>query len=61
MRFYNQQHGFYCGVDLHARMLAVCVLDVDGRNVFEGKLAAGPEAPAGDRALPRDVLRKEGP
>ncbi len=44
MRFYNQQHGFYCGVDLHARMLAVCILDADGRIVFEGKLAAGPEA-----------------
>ncbi len=38
MRFYNQQHGFYCGVDLHARMLAVCILDAEGRIVFEGKL-----------------------
>jgi hypothetical protein len=27
MRFSNQTHRFYCGVDLHARTLAVCVLD----------------------------------
>ena len=27
MRFYRQQHGFYCGVDLHARTLHVCVVD----------------------------------
>ena len=26
MRFYNNQHRFYCGIDLHARLLAVCVL-----------------------------------
>jgi len=44
MRFYQGQHGFYCGVDLHARMLAVCILDAEGRIVFEGKLAAGPDA-----------------
>ena len=24
MRFYNQQHRFYCGVDLHARTLSLC-------------------------------------
>jgi hypothetical protein len=30
MRFYNQQHRFYCGIDLHARTLAVCILDADG-------------------------------
>ena len=34
MRFYNQQHGFYCGVDLHARMLAVCILDEHGRIAY---------------------------
>jgi hypothetical protein len=27
MRFYTQQHRYYCGVDLHARSLYVCVLD----------------------------------
>lgn len=27
MRFYQQQHAFYCGIDLHAKKLFVCVLD----------------------------------
>src|SRR6516165_9747731 len=27
MRFYSRQHRFYCGVDLHARTMHVCVLD----------------------------------
>jgi transposase len=40
MRFYNQPHAFYCGVDLHARTLAVCILDHAGAVVFEGNLAA---------------------
>jgi hypothetical protein len=26
MRFYNQQHPFYCGVDLHAKTMHLCVL-----------------------------------
>src|SRR5262249_58318855 len=30
MRFYNQQHRFYCSVDLHARTLSLCVLDASG-------------------------------
>ena len=30
MRFYNRVHRFYCGVDLHARTLAVCILDQAG-------------------------------
>jgi transposase len=44
MRFYNQQHRFYCGVDLHARTLAVCILDGDGNPVFHGTIAATPAA-----------------
>ena len=44
MRFYNQSHRFYCGVDLHARTLAVCVLDTDGTAVFHGTIAASPAA-----------------
>ena len=31
MRFYQQQHGFYCGVDLHARTMHVCVVDDEGQ------------------------------
>lgn len=44
MRFYNQPHRFYCGVDLHARTLAVCILDQTGTAVFHGTIAASPQA-----------------
>ncbi|MBL8892804.1 MAG: hypothetical protein JNL67_22700 [Planctomycetaceae bacterium] len=27
MRFFNSQHQVYCGVDLHAKTLHVCVVD----------------------------------
>jgi transposase len=30
MRFYTQQHKHYCGIDLHARMMYLCVLDGNG-------------------------------
>ena len=31
MRFYQGQHGFYCGIDLHARTMHVCVVDAEGQ------------------------------
>jgi hypothetical protein len=40
MRFYNRQHQFYCGIDLHARLLAVCVLDQAGNVVCQTQIAA---------------------
>src|SRR5262245_14907297 len=27
MRFYQRQHPFYCGVDLHAKTMHVCIVD----------------------------------
>lgn len=30
MRFYQQQHPYYCGIDLHARTMHVCVVDDGG-------------------------------
>ncbi len=30
MRFYNRQHQYYCGVDLHARSMFTQVLDHGG-------------------------------
>jgi hypothetical protein len=44
MRFYDQQHGFYCGVDLHARTMYLCILDSAGQVVFDKNLAAEPGA-----------------
>jgi hypothetical protein len=43
MRFYTRQHRFYCGVDLHARTMHVCVLDHDGQVVCDKNLACRPE------------------
>jgi hypothetical protein len=32
MRFYTGQHRFYCGVDLHARTMCLCILDRERRD-----------------------------
>jgi transposase len=44
MRFYNQPHRFYCGVDLHARSMFTHVLDAAGTTVFDRDLPADPTA-----------------
>ena len=33
MKFYNQQHNYYCGIDLHARKMFVCILDQKGKTI----------------------------
>ena len=30
MKFYNNTHPYYCGIDLHARSLYVCIIDQAG-------------------------------
>ena len=30
MRFYTQQHRYYCGIDLHARSMYLCIIDAEG-------------------------------
>ena len=30
MNFYTQQHKHYCGIDLHAKAMSVCILDQTG-------------------------------
>jgi transposase len=44
MRFYIQPHGFYCGVDLHARTMYLCILDHAGQIVLHKEIAAEPAA-----------------
>src|SRR5262245_36589605 len=44
MRFYDGQHGFYAGIDLHARKLHLCVLDAKGKVVRDVNVAAAPDA-----------------
>ncbi len=31
MRFYTGQHRYYCGIDLHARRMYICILDAEGK------------------------------
>ena len=35
MRFYQGQHRFYCGIDLHARTMYLCILEHDGNIVWQ--------------------------
>src|SRR5215475_1915934 len=43
MRFYTRQHRHYCGVDLHARSMYVCILDAEGAVLVSKDIAAAPE------------------
>jgi len=38
MRFYTQQHKHYCGIDLHARSLYLCILSQAGETLVHRKL-----------------------
>jgi transposase len=44
MKFYTQSHRHYCGIDLHARSLYVCILDRDGTILAHKNVAASPQA-----------------
>ena len=44
MRFYTTQHPFYCGIDLHARTMDVCILDQAGETLLHRNMTATPEA-----------------
>jgi len=43
MRFYTQQHKFYCGIDLHARSMYLCILDQDGNILLHKNIHAQPD------------------
>ena len=43
MRFYKGTHRFYAGVDLHTKVMYVCVLDQDGSVLAHRNIEAGPE------------------
>ena len=56
MRFYTKSNRFYCGVDLHARTMHLCILDHDGNVVFDRNLACHPKAFLGAIAAFRDGI-----
>jgi transposase len=43
MRFYTNPHKFYCGIDLHARSMYVCILSHDGEILLHRNMKAAPE------------------
>jgi transposase len=43
MRFYTNQHQFYCGIDLHARTMYVCIMNQNGEILVHRNMKAGPD------------------
>jgi hypothetical protein len=43
MNFGNNTQLYYCGIDLHARSLYVCILDQEGETCLHKKTYANPE------------------
>ena len=44
MNFYTQHHKHYCGIDLHAKAMYVCILDQQGNKLVHKNLPTTPEA-----------------
>jgi hypothetical protein len=44
MRFYTKQHKAYCGIDLHARSMYLCILNQAGEIMLHRNMKASPEA-----------------
>jgi transposase len=43
MRFYDGQHQFYCGVDLHTKRMYLCILDSQGNKRLHRNVRAKPD------------------
>ena len=43
MRFYNNIHQYYCGIDLHTRTMYVCILDQQGNKLQHKNLSCSPQ------------------
>ena len=39
MRFYNEQHKYYCGIDLNARKMYLCIMNREGEILLHKKIA----------------------
>lgn len=44
MKFYNEQHEYYCGIDLHAKTMYVCIVDKVGKVLCHKNVPANKEA-----------------
>ena len=43
MRSYSRQHQYYCGIDLHARSMFLCLMDQSGVVLLHRNYRAEPE------------------
>lgn len=43
MKFYTKQRRYYCGVDLHADAMYVCILDATGQIVVHKNIPTRPK------------------
>ena len=43
MQLYTKRHRHYCGIDLHARTMHVCILDQDGKELISKNIPTKPE------------------
>ena len=55
MRFYTETRQHYCGIDLHARTMYVCILDQKGQVLLHRNLSCDPE-----RFMQRTIVRSAG-
>ena len=44
MRFHTETHQHYCGIDLHAKTMYLCILDRDGQILLHKNMRSSPEA-----------------
>ena len=44
MKFYTGQHSYYCGIDLHARSMYVCIIDQNSKTWVHKNISTDPEA-----------------
>ncbi len=52
MRFYNRQHRHYCGIDLHVKMMYICILDTTGQVLLHKNVKTTPlGVPRGGRPV----------
>ena len=43
MRFYTKMHQHYCGIDLHAKKMFVCILDAEGNTLVHREINCTPD------------------
>jgi len=58
MRFYKRQRQFYCGVDLHAKTMDVCLVDQAGEALVGSKLKTEPDISSSRREGQDGILRR---